>query len=87
MRRYDGLITVALLRRVTTDWPVDSGIELEPIKQQLARAYARLSALPPGEDSTTVLEEIEQLERELLSRYTTYVTERDSTLPPPKKPG
>jgi hypothetical protein len=66
---------------------VDSGTDLEPIKQQLARAYARLSALPPGEDSTAVLEEIEQLERELLSQYTTYVAERDSTLPPPKKPG
>jgi hypothetical protein len=66
---------------------LDSGIDMAPLKEQLERAYARLSALPPGEDSTAVLEEIERLERDLLKRYTTYVNERDSTLPPPRKPG
>lgn len=65
---------------------VDSGIDIAPIKQKLERAYARLSSLPAGEDSTATLEEIEQLERELLSRYTTYIEERDSTLPPKPKP-
>jgi len=64
---------------------VDSGIDIAPIKHQLERAYARLSALPPGEDSTATLEEIERLERELLTRYTTYVEARDSTLPPKPK--
>ena len=63
---------------------VDSGIDIEPIKQKLARAYARLSSLPPGEDSTATMEEVERLERELLERYTAYVEERDSTLPPRK---
>ena len=61
---------------------MDSGIDLAPIKQELERAYARLRSLPLGMDSTATMEEIERLERELLTRYTTYVTERDSTLPP-----
>jgi hypothetical protein len=61
---------------------VDSGIDIAPIKQKLEHAYARLKALPRGADSTAIMEEIEQLERELLNRYTTYVDERDSTLPP-----
>jgi hypothetical protein len=64
---------------------VDSGIELSPIKQELERAYARLRSLPPGADSTAIMGEIERLERELLTRYTTYVEARDSTLPPKPK--
>jgi hypothetical protein len=61
---------------------VDSSIDVAPIKQELERAYARLRSLPAGADSTASMEEIERLERELLTRYTTYVEERDSTLPP-----
>lgn len=63
---------------------VDS--ELEPLKQELERAYARLKAMSPGDDaSEAVLLEIERLERQLLDRYTEYVEKRDSTLPP-KRP-
>jgi hypothetical protein len=73
---------VARRKAVTRNPVVDSGLDLAPIKQKLERAYARLGSLPPGADSTAIMEEIEQLERELLTRYTAYVEERDSTLPP-----
>lgn len=61
---------------------MDSGIDIEPIKAELQRAYARLKAMAAGDDSARVLEEIERLERELLDRYAAYVEKRDSTLPP-----
>lgn len=61
---------------------MDAGIDIEPIKAELERAYQRLKGIPPGEDSSAALEEIERLERKLLERYTTYVDERDSTVPP-----
>jgi hypothetical protein len=61
---------------------VDSGLDIEPIKAELERAYARLKAMAPGEESGELLLEIERLERELLENYTAYVEKRDSTVPP-----
>jgi hypothetical protein len=61
---------------------MDSGIEIEPVKAELERAYARLKAMAPGEESSELLREIERLERELLEHYTAYVEKRDSTVPP-----
>jgi len=56
--------------------------DIEPIKAELERAYARLKSTPPGDDTAAVLGEIEGLERALLDRYTAYVEQRDSTMPP-----
>lgn len=64
---------------------MDGDPNIEPIKTELERAYARLRSIPPGDEAAQLLLEIERLERELLNRYTTYVEKRDSTLPPPKK--
>jgi len=61
---------------------LDSDIDIEPIKQKLERAYARLKSMPSGDDSAEVLQELEQLERELLDRHAAYVEKRDSSLPP-----
>jgi len=57
---------------------------VETIKEQLEKAYARLKTLPAGDDTAAVVQEIDRLERELLRRYTTYVEQRDSTVPPLK---
>ena len=58
--------------------------DIEPIKAELERAYARLKSIPPGEDTAEVLGEIEGLERALLDRYASHVEKRDSTMPPKK---
>jgi hypothetical protein len=64
---------------------MEAELDIEPIKAELERAYARLRSIRAGEDSTGALEQIERLERELLTRHIAFVEERDSTLPPPRK--
>jgi len=75
-----GNVLILRLRQLREHGPsVDPGIDIEPIKLELERVFARLSSWPPGEDSTATLEE--RLER-VLDRYAAFVEKRDSTLPP-----